>query len=227
MSNIVFFTGAGISVPSGIPPYRGKGGLYEDPNIENIVSYNTWCLHPEIVIDHVENMKEKVSSCQPNAAHYAIAELEKLHDVTVITQNIDDLHIKAGSTKVFELHGNIFRTRPETKTSTENGFITVEVTIDRPDVVLFGENLDQALWHKAWAATEAADVFISVGTSAQVWPARDLLDIANDRKYIEHVPFLFLSMDPPPQDLHFATFVEGSAEVTVPQVCEQIDVLLR
>lgn len=226
MSRIVFSTGAGISVPSGIPPYRGKGGIYEDSEVENKVSAHTFNTARYVVEKHIVEMQNKIKNCQPNAAHLAIAELEKDHDVTVITQNIDNLHILAGSTNVIELHGNIFKTRM-TERTIFNMMDEDWVTEERPDVVLFGENIDAEKWRKAWAATEDSDVFIAIGTSASVWPARDLLDMANDRKYIQSIPFLFMSTDAPPQDLHFATFVEGSAEITVPEVCKQINVLLR
>jgi NAD-dependent deacetylase len=215
MAKIVFSTGAGISVPSGIPPYRGTGGIYTDnPELEQALTANNMFYARSQVLNAIEKMKSIVDACKPNAAHVAIAELEQYHDVTVITQNVDNFHLLAGSSKVLELHGNLYRERID------------EIDEDemRPDVVLFGELLPEDIFHEAVLAVENADVVVAVGTSATVYPAASLLDIANDRAYLEGPKFKFyyLSLDAPEAYFGFAKIQLGSADVLVPDMCEYL-----
>ena len=106
MKMIVFLTGAGISAESGIPTFRGAiDGLWENHNVEEVATAKAIKEHPDVVYKFLNELRDKYKDCQPNSAHKAIAELEKDYDVTVITQNIDDLHEKAGSTHVIHLHG--------------------------------------------------------------------------------------------------------------------------
>lgn len=214
MAKIVFSTGAGISVPSGIPPYRGTGGIYtENPELEQMLDASKLAHSRSRVFDAVAKMRSIVDQCKPNAAHYAISELQDHHDVTVITQNVDGFHIAAGSKTVLELHGNLYREHFD-----DDG--------PRPSVVLFGEDLPAGVFNDALLAVENSDVFIAVGTSGTVWPAATLLDVANDRKYMEgpNFKFFFINADRPEINLPFARLALGSADELVPDLCEYLKV---
>lgn len=207
---IVFTTGAGISVPSGIPPYRGTGGIYtENPDLEQLLTIETYRQNPQLVIAQIEKVRKQLSDKKPNPAHYAIAELEAYFEVTVITQNIDFLHKQAGTTDLLELHGNIYTSKLD-----ENGHA-------RPTAVLFGEDLPADVYQEAVYAMENADVIVAVGTSGTVAPASYLLDIANDRAYMEKIPFYYLSVDPPERYLPFSMQQLESADISVPRLCNQ------
>lgn len=213
MAKIVFTTGAGISVPSGIRPYRGVGGIYtENPELEQLLTSHNYNVMQARVLAAIEEMKDLLRDCFPNAAHFAIAELEAYHDVLVITQNVDNLHIEAGSSpdRVVELHGNIHRQRPD-----DDGEL-------RPDVVLFGENLPDGLFVRAANAIEDADVVVAIGTSGDVSPANMLLDIANDRAYRRECKFYYINLDKPEVYVPFAKMIHESAETAVPTLCEQL-----
>lgn len=211
MARIVFTTGAGISVPSGIPPYRGTGGIYtENPQLEQLLHAKNLNTQYQKIVDGIDAMKAIIESCAPNKAHYAIAELEHYHDITVITQNVDDFHNQAGSTNVIELHGNIHKTRLHTDGD------------PRPDVVLFGEDLNNDLFMAAMNAVENADVIVAVGTSGDVAPANQILDIANDKAFHHECAFYYIAIDKPEMYLPFAYQILLSAEYSVPTLCETL-----
>jgi len=232
MKNVVFLTGAGISVPSGIPPYRGTGGIYaENPELEKLLTAATFAKNSNLVEQHVSDILRVILKAKPNEAHFAIAELDHSPeiDVTVITQNIDGLHYLAGSSEIIELHGNIL-----TRKCLDCGQIwffkvwhlgqclSCESVNTRPNIVLFDEDLDNDDWNKAGLAIEKADIIVAVGTSGTVKPASYLLDIANDRAYKDSVPFFYLSLDRPEIYIPFSKKILGSAEKTVPELCAQI-----
>ena len=185
-SSLVVFTGAGISVPSGIPDFRSAEGLYNEETStgytpEEMVSHSFYKNHPE---EFFKFYKEKMCypNAQPNIAHKYIASLEKKGvNVTVVTQNIDGLHSKAGSTRVYELHGNIFRNYCE-KCARMFGLDYVlnskgVPTCDKcggtvkPDVVLYEENLDEDIISRSISAIMTCDVLLIIGTSLAVYPA--------------------------------------------------------
>ena len=187
--HIVIFTGAGISAESGVPTFRGEDGIWKKMKPEEVASFDAFMRNTELVWEWYKHRKRIIQNIQPNAGHYAIAEMEKIFKhVKVITQNIDNLHRHAGSTMVHELHGNIERNycigcgrqytnedifRQETipRCPTCKGLI-------RPDVVWFGEMLPQDEWKASVTAAEFTDVFFVVGTSAVVYPAASLPTIA-------------------------------------------------
>lgn len=183
----VFFTGAGISAESGIPTFRGKEGIWNKFKPEELANFDAFIKNPDMVWEWYQYRRKIVGNAAPNKAHETIVEFEKLYDVTVVTQNVDNLHRRAGSTHVYELHGNIeknycvkCRTHFDIPFSEEPKGVPVCDCggLIRPDVVWFGELLPHDQYQGAEEASEDCDVFFIVGTSALVYPAAYLPDIA-------------------------------------------------
>ncbi|RKX24829.1 MAG: NAD-dependent protein deacylase [Candidatus Zixiibacteriota bacterium] len=182
-------TGAGISAESGVPTFRGDEGLWKKFRPEQLASMDAFLSSPEVVWEWYNWRRELVSKVKPNPGHFALREIEELFDsFTLITQNVDNLHQVAGSSRVLELHGNIYRNKcvncntmhdPELEIKPDDipkcGKCGGQI---RPDVVWFGEMLPAAVIDEAFEKAEKADVFISVGTSALVQPAASLPLIA-------------------------------------------------
>jgi len=178
---LVVLTGAGISAESGIRTFRDGNGLWEDYNIEDVATPHAWKRDPGLVLRFYNQRRKDVLKAVPNSAHFGIAALEQLFQVTVITQNIDDLHERAGSTNVLHLHGEILKMRCETDDRklydiredihlgdhSENGYQL------RPHVVWFEEPVPMI--GKAIPEMKSADLFILVGSSLAVYPAAGLL----------------------------------------------------
>lgn len=182
---IVVFTGAGISAESGLKTFRDSGGLWEEYKIEDVATPEAWERDPELVLTFYNIRLRQVINAKPNAAHYAIVELEKKYDVQIITQNIDDLHERAGSKKVLHLHGEITKCRSSVDDSliydVKNGQICVGEKCDkgsqlRPHIVWFGEFVP--FMDRAAELSASADIFIIVGTSLNVYPAAGLVEYA-------------------------------------------------
>lgn len=181
------FSGAGISAESGIKTFRDSGGLWEEYAIEDVATPQAWNRNPELVLDFYNKRRAQVIQAQPNPAHYALAELETAFEVIVITQNIDDLHERAGSSKVVHLHGEILKARstkdPELIYQLDKQEILIGDTCElgsqlRPHIVWFGEAvpaMDEAI-----SLTQTADIFIVIGTSLEVYPAAGLVMYAPD-----------------------------------------------
>lgn len=197
MKKIVFLTGAGISAESGIPTFRGAiDGLWENHNVEEVATAKAIEEHPEVVYKFINELRFKYKDCVPNYAHKAIAELEKDYDVTVITQNIDNLHEQAGSSRVIHLHGNLDEVRAIDDETLIYKFpyehLTTNTTIEghkvRPHIVLFGENVPN--YTGAAFYLEQADIFVIIGTSLSVYPAADLIYYSNTNQmfYIDPYP---------------------------------------
>lgn len=185
--SVVFFTGAGISAESGIPVFRGKEGIWNKLKPEELANFDAFLKNPQLVWEWYNHRKQVIHNSKPNPGHTAIAEMQEvLPGVSVITQNIDNLHRRAGSRTVYELHGNIernycircgkkFNEIPELK----NGAPLCECGgLIRPDVVWFGEYLPEDQFSGAEKAAQNCDVFFIVGTSAVVYPAASLIYIA-------------------------------------------------
>jgi NAD-dependent deacetylase len=177
MKKILVFTGAGVSAESGIPTFRASDGLWCNHNIFEVATPEGWEIDQQKVLNFYNERRSDILKSEPNEAHKIIADLERNFNVTVVTQNIDDLHERAGSTKVVHLHGEILKVRStgnpnlvyERRVDLEEGDLCEDGHQLRPHVVWFGEipeNLDYA----AWSASEA-DICIIVGTSMQVYPA--------------------------------------------------------
>ncbi len=182
--SIVFFTGAGISAESGIPTFRGKDGIWNKLRPEELANFDAFMRNPKLVWEWYKHRMEIVHKSEPNAGHTAIAEMQKLfEEVTVVTQNIDNLHYRAGSKTVHELHGNIERNYCVKckKFFNENFDINLGAPrcasggLIRPDVVWFGEYLPKDQFTAGENAARHCDLFFIVGTSGVVYPAASLI----------------------------------------------------
>ena len=190
---IAVLTGAGVSAESGFATFRDTGGLWEQYDVNDVASIEGWYRNRKLVLDFYNQRRAQLKEAKPNAAHLAIAGLEKEYDVDVITQNVDNLHERAGSTRVLHLHGELTKVRPENgiydRTASEAEVIDVgygEVHLGdlapngsqlRPHIVFFGEAVPNI--EKAIVLVEKADILLIVGTSLQVYPAAGLYRYAS------------------------------------------------
>ena len=182
---IVFFTGAGLSAESGIPTYRGQGGIWGEYNYEDYACQRAFDRDPERVWDFHDKRREAVAKCAPNRAHEIIARLQATGGASAITQNIDGLLQRAGATSVIELHGSLWRVRCD-----REGTVRDDTSIPmkprqcacgaylRPDIVWFEDRLDEKNLDRATDALRGCDLLVSVGTSGVVYPAAALPRIA-------------------------------------------------
>lgn len=179
---LVVLTGAGISAESGLQTFRDADGLWEGYNIEEVATPQAWKKNPELVLDFYNFRRKKVLEAGPNAAHYGLVELEEYFEVYVITQNIDDLHERAGSSRILHLHGEIMKMRSEKNENLiypyTNDLKLGDLAEDghqlRPHIVWFGEPVP--MMEEAIALTLKADYFAVIGTSLVVYPAAGLVD---------------------------------------------------
>ncbi|MBV8066890.1 MAG: NAD-dependent deacylase [Candidatus Eremiobacteraeota bacterium] len=197
-ANSVFvLTGSGISAESGLPTFRGVGGLWRTHRVEELASPLGFARDPELVWTWYNERKAAHVRAQPNAGHYALARLEEaIGDFTLATQNVDSLHLRAGSKRVLELHGNLREARC-TGCDARRRFDADGLPLDqiehfcggrfRPDIVWFGEPLPPAVWREAEAAAARADVILVAGTSAIVYPAAALATHYNERAFVAEV----------------------------------------
>ncbi|WP_291149768.1 SIR2 family NAD-dependent protein deacylase [Flavobacterium sp. UBA7680] len=181
---LVVLTGAGISAESGIKTFRDSDGLWEGHDVMEVATPEGWNKNQELVLDFYNKRRQQLKEVQPNLGHQILAELEKDFDVYIITQNVDDLHERAGSTKVLHLHGELLKVR-----SVRNRNLILDWTEDlltgdldenghqlRPHIVWFGEEVPAL--EEAIDITETADYFAVIGTSLQVYPAAGLISYA-------------------------------------------------
>lgn len=196
--DVVFFTGAGMSVASGVPTYRGKGGVWEEYDYERYACQQAFDRSPETVWEFHNVRREAVGACEPNRGHEIVAALEnELANVTIVTQNIDGLHQRAGSSDPIELHGSLWRVRCDVcgrkKEAFEVPFQPIECECGkghwRPDIIWFGDPLNGEAIEAATNAIRTCDVFVSIGTSAVVFPAAALpLEAPDDAVRVEINP---------------------------------------
>jgi NAD-dependent deacetylase len=223
---IVILTGAGVSAESGISTFRDAGGLWEKYKIEEVATPQAWNTNPELVLKFYNERRRQLKTVEPNPAHFALAELEEYFDVVVITQNVDNLHERAGSKNVLHLHGELTKAR-----STADSHLVYEIgyrdinfgdTCEkgsqlRPHIVWFGEPVP--LISTAIEISKTADIFIVVGTSMVVYPAAGLIEFVphNSPKYIidPKKPILY---NPPPNVI----FIEEVASVGTPKLVKEL-----
>lgn len=185
MKKVVVLSGAGISAESGIPTFRDAGGLWEGHRVEDVATPEAWVRNPALVLDFYNQRRRKAREVFPNRGHEILAELEEHFFVTIVTQNVDNLHERAGSSQVIHLHGSLFESRSSLDQRLVYPIMGAELNIGdtcergsqlRPNIVWFGEAVP--LMDHAVRLVSQADIFIVVGTSLQVYPAAGLIDYA-------------------------------------------------
>jgi len=226
---LVVLTGAGISAESGIKTFRDSDGLWEGYDVTEVASPEGWKRNPALVLDFYNMRRKQALEASPNTAHTGLADLERYFDVHIITQNIDDLHERGGSTRVTHLHGEILKMRSERSLSPSyeiRGDINMgDLAPDggqlRPDIVWFGEAVPMI--EKAAQITMDADIFVVVGTSLVVYPAAGLIDLVpvyNPKFVIDKsVPYL--------KDMHNLTVIEKPATEGVKELTLQLKEMLE
>jgi NAD-dependent deacetylase len=185
MKNLIILTGAGMSAESGIRTFRETGGLWEEYDVTEVASPMGWWKNRDLVLKFYNDRRRQLADCKPNAGHTGLAKLEKYFDVQIITQNVDNLHERAGSTKILHLHGELTKAR-----STEDPSLIYEIGYNdinpgdkcekgsqlRPHIVWFGEAVP--MMDEAMRVTSEADIFVVVGSSLNVYPAAGLINYA-------------------------------------------------
>ncbi|QRN40954.1 MAG: NAD-dependent deacylase [Neisseriaceae bacterium] len=218
---LVILTGAGISQDSGIKTFRDEGGLWEGHPIEEVATPQAYRKNPQLVLDFYNARRRQLQTVEPNAAHYALKSLEKKYTVFIITQNVDNLHERAGSSNILHLHGELNKVR---STINENEVLEWygDLTLDdrdsqnhplRPHIVWFGEAVPNI--EKAIQITSEADILIIIGTSLQVYPAANLLHFTPKDTSIYLI-------DPNPIALDGVTIIKAHASKGVPLLVHQL-----
>lgn len=225
MKRIVVFTGAGISAESGINTFRDSNGLWEQYWIEDVATPEAFQRNPQLVLEFYNQRRRQVKEAKPNAAHLALVELEKYFHTQIITQNIDDLHERAGSANVVHLHGQIMQARSTGDESLIYDLETTEIAIGdkcekgfqlRPHIVWFGEMVPEM--ERAAYLSSMADVFIVIGSSLEVYPAAGLINYSPEHasKYL---------IDPKAKELYHInnlSVLKYTAGEAVPQLVEKL-----
>jgi len=222
---IVVLTGAGVSAESGISTFRDSGGLWENHDIMEVASYDGWCRNMDLVLDFYNQRRRQLYEVAPNPAHYSLVELESAYDVHIITQNVDDLHERAGSSRVMHLHGELKKVRSSVDESLvvdldgwelKKGALCEKGSQLRPHIVWFGEPVP--LIPAAARLSSQADIYIIIGTSLNVYPAASLVDYVRP-----HVPIYLID----PGHLSVAhipnlTFIREKAAKGTPELVEKL-----
>ena len=223
MKNLVVLTGAGISAESGIKTFRDSGGLWEGHDVMEVASPQGYAKNPELVLDFYNKRRAQLKEVKPNRAHFCLAALERNFNVHVITQNVDDLHERAGSSQILHLHGELLKARSSISTDHivewENDIYLGDTARDgsqlRPHIVWFGE--DVPMMEEAIDIVQQADILMIVGTSLQVYPAAGL------RNYIKpDVHTYLIDLNPAVESNSKLTVVSKSAGEGVQQIADLI-----
>ena len=222
MQKIVVLTGAGISADSGLRTFRDTDGLWEGYKVEEVCTPEAFARNPQLVIDFYNERRRQAQAAEPNTAHRALAELEKYYQVQIVTQNVDDLHERAGNSNVLHLHGELNKAR----SSADENYV-IEWTGDqsvsdtdpqgcpmRPHIVWFGEAVPLIETAARWVSQ--ADKVLVVGTSMQVYPAAGLVE------YSPYEAERYLVDPRPPVGLANISVIEAKAKDGVPQLVEKL-----
>jgi len=225
MKKLAGLTGAGISAERGLQTFRDKGGLWEKYDFQKLASIEGWRENPELVLEFYNIRRDLVRKAQPNAAHLALTQLERMYDVDIITQNVDDLHERAGSKHILHLHGEIMKARSSIddqliyelgKKNIKLGDKCEKGSQLRPHVVWFGESVP--MMDRAIEIVSKAEIFIIIGTSLQVYPAASLLYYApeNSRIYLvdKNIPVVRQAAN--------MTFIAKTAVEGVPELVNKL-----
>lgn len=197
MKKIVILTGAGMSAESGIKTFRGTDGLWEGHDIMEVASPEGYAKNPELVLNFYNQRRQQLLEVVPNKAHFNLVLLEKNYDVEIITQNVDDLHERAGSSKVMHLHGELLKVRSSVdetiildwRKALVLGDFCIKKSQLRPHIVWFGEMVP--MLEKAAEKVQKADILVLIGTAMQVYPAAGLIDAVSS-----NTPIYFIDPDP-------------------------------
>jgi NAD-dependent deacetylase len=221
--HVVVLTGAGISAESGLKTFRDSDGLWNGYNIEDVATPRAFMRNPQLVLDFYNMRRAEVAKALPNAAHEGLAALEKNYTVTIVTQNIDDLHERAGSSNVLHLHGEVRKSRSTSNPSDIQLINGSELNLGdkcasgsqlRPHIVWFGEPVPEM--NHAIYLTKEAEIFIVIGTSLEVYPAASLLD------FVQHGATKYL-IDPNSQLNYPGIRVfHEKASIGVPQLIDKL-----
>ena len=220
---IVVLIGAGISAESGVKTFRDHDGLWEGHDVMQVASIQGFSNNPELVLDFYNQRRKQLKQVEPNAAHVVLAELEKKYEVSVVTQNVDDLHERAGSKNVLHLHGELRKVRSignpaDIKIWTEDiklGDLCDHGYQLRPHIVWFGE--DVPMIEKAVAICETADILMIIGTSMQVYPAASLMNFVKTS-----IPIYYIDPKPAKIDNQKVTVIAKPATTGLVQFLELI-----
>lgn len=223
MKHVVVLTGAGISAESGIKTFRDADGLWEGHDITEVASPVGWQNNREKVLDFYNQRRKQLLEVDPNPAHFALASLEKKYKVSIITQNIDDLHERSGSSNVIHLHGELLKVRStfdedlvlDWKKDLKLGDFCEHNHQLRPHIVWFGEAVPY--FPIAAEITETADILIIIGTSMQVYPAAALMDFAK-----EDTEVYFIDPNPAIRSGNGINVIKEKASIGVPQLVERL-----
>ena len=225
MKKLVVLSGAGISAESGIPTFRDAGGLWEGHRVEDVATPEGWHKNPALVLEFYNQRRKAALDAKPNRGHQVLAELQQHFDVTIVTQNVDNLHERAGSRHVVHLHGSLFESR---STADANLIYPIEGwqlqlgdrcekgSQLRPNIVWFGEMVP--MMETAAALAFQADIFVVVGTSMQVYPAAGLIDYVRAQ-----VPkFLVDPKIPSLSNVPSLAFIADKASVGLPKLANRL-----
>jgi NAD-dependent deacetylase len=224
--SLFVLTGAGISAESGIPTFRGAQGLWKNYSAIELATPKAFKKNPGLVWEWYQWRQDIISKANPNPAHYAVVDLEKkMERFLLLTQNVDNLHRRAGTRNVLELHGNIFRTRclscgeiadyeksPETKNNTLPKCICGGLL--RPDVVWFGESIPHTIWQQSQDFLKEADTALICGTSGVVWPAAAIPEIARQ----SNIRTIEINLEPTPVSSIVDLSIKGKAGEVLPKI---------
>ncbi|GAL67431.1 SIR2 family NAD-dependent protein deacylase [Jejuia pallidilutea] len=223
MQHIVVLTGAGMSAESGVKTFRDANGLWEGHDVMEVATPEGFAKNPELVLDFYNQRRQQLFEVEPNQAHKDLAKLEEHFKVTVVTQNIDDLHERAGSTNVIHLHGELLKVRStfdandilDWKTDLVLGDVCKKGYQLRPHVVWFGE--DVPMITKAMEICETADILLIIGTSMQVYPAAGLIHYTP-----ANTPTYFIDPKPNIESKANLTVIAETATVGMKQLIEKL-----
>ncbi len=223
MKTIVVLTGAGISAESGIKTFRDADGLWEGHDVMEVASPQGWQKNPNLVLDFYNQRRKQLLSVKPNKAHKALVDLEEKYHVEIITQNVDDLHERAGSSKVTHLHGELLKVRSTTNPEDVQEWKKDLVLGDfcknnsqlRPHIVWFGEAVPKM--EKAMQIVQQADILLIIGTSLVVYPAAGLMSYAP-----ENTPVYLIDPNPTIEENENLHIIAEKASFGVPQLVDNL-----
>lgn len=224
---ITVLTGAGMSAESGLKTFRDSNGLWEDHDVMEVASPIGWNNNPELVLEFYNQRRRQLQEVEPNEAHHALAQMEKDHQVTIVTQNVDDLHERAGSSRVVHLHGELLKVRSMVNDTYVVGWkedlIIGDLCSDgyqlRPHIVWFGESVP--MMEEAIRIVRKSEVLMIIGTSMQVYPAAGLMQYA-----LSECPVYFIDPNPTIHSTNRITVYAEKASIGVPMAIKKLTDLI-